>query len=180
MRPALRTPLRQRWVLIVAGLLLVAFAASADASDADPRAAEIKRRLERFGLKVTEVSYAPAKAPSAAVWAAGTVAQYDKPSWDKVTDQALTVWNVMFSVLKGEAASTLFVAPQDWTTYRLLIASTQGKIADFDKATRTVQTDADRTKAFQALLGSIVFRVYDLQQKKMIDDKVFVKEHFAK
>jgi len=177
MRPPLRL---QRWTWFLAGLLLVAIAASAGAAESDPRASEIKKRLERFGLKVTEVSFAPAKAPSPAVWAAGTAAQYDKPSWDKVTDQALTVWNVMFSVLKGEAATTLFVAPQDWKTYRLLVASPQGKIADFDKSTRTAQTDADRQKAFQALFGSIVFRVYDLQQKKMIDDKAFVKEHFAK
>lgn len=173
-------PLRQLCVLLLAGLLLVAVAASAGAADSDPRAAEIKRRLERFGLKVTDVSYAPAKPPVAAVWAAATAAQYDQPSWDKVTDQAMTVWNVMFAVLKGEAATTMFVAPQDWKTYRLLISSTQGKIADFDKSTRTATTDADRQKAFQALLGSIVFRVYDFQQKKMIDDKAFVKEYFAK
>ena len=168
------------WTSCALGLLLVALAASAGSAQTDPRAAEIKKPLERFGLKVTEVSFAPATAPSPAVWAAGTAAQYDKPSWDKVSEQALTVWNVMFAVLKGEAATTLFVAPQDWKTYRLLIASSQGKIVDFDKSTRTTQTDADRQKAFQALFGSIVFRVYDLQQQKLIDDKEFVKTHFTK
>jgi len=88
-------------------------------------------------------------------------------------------WNVMFAVLKGEAAATLFVAPQDWKTYRLLVATSQGKIAEFDKGTRTAQTDADRQKIFQALYGSIVFRVFDLQQQKMLDDKAFVKNCFT-
>jgi hypothetical protein len=170
----------QRSTYLLAGLLLVALATSAGSAESDPRSAEIKKRLERFGLKVTEVSFAPAKGPSPAAWAAGTAAQYDKPSWDKVTDQALTVWNVMFAVLKGEAAATLFIAPQDWKTYRLLVAASQGKIGEFDKGTRTAQTDADRQKVFQGLFAGIVFRVFDLQQQKMIDDKEFVKTHFTK
>jgi len=56
------------------GLLVVALATSTGSTQSDPRTAEIKKRLERFGLKVTEVSFAPAKAPSPAVWAAGTAA----------------------------------------------------------------------------------------------------------
>jgi hypothetical protein len=83
-------------------------------------------------------------------------------------------------VLKGEAAVTLFIAPQDWKTYRLLVAASQGKIGEFDKGTRTAQTDADRQKVFQGLFAGIVFRVFDLQQQKMIDDKEFVKTHFTK
>ena len=102
-----------------------------------------------------------------------------RPGWPAEAGYALRTHALISGLVANSTCHVLFVAPQDWKTYRLLVASSQGKIADFDKSTRTAQTDADRQKAFQALFGSIVFRVYDLQQQKMIDDKTFVKNFFA-
>ncbi len=45
---------------------------------------------------------------------------------------------------------------------------------------RAAQTDADRQKLFQTLYAGIVLWVFDLQQKKVIDDKEFVKNNFVK
>ncbi|MGQ0548223.1 MAG: hypothetical protein ACT4PY_00930 [Armatimonadota bacterium] len=146
----------------------------------DPRAAQIRQRLERQGLKVLDVSFVPAKGSSPAVWAAGTSAKYDQPSWDRVTDQALTVWNIMFAILKAEQPQTVLAAPQDWKQYRLFITAPLAKISAFDEGVRTAKTDADTQRVFQALYAGIVFRVFDLKQQKFIDDKEFVKVHFTK
>lgn len=168
-----------RWVLsLVVLVVLTGSAAAAPASD--PRTAEIKIRIERAGLKVVEVGFAPARDSAPAVWAAGTVAQYDRPSWEKVTHQALTVWNVLFAVLKKENPQTILSAPQDWKTYRLFIGTSLGKIAAFDEGARTAQTDAQRDQVFQALYAGIVFRVFDLQQQKLVDVNEFIKAHFTK
>ncbi len=161
-------------------LVLVALAASTGSAQPDSRGAEIKKRLERLGLKVTDVSFAPAKGPSPAVWAAGTVGTYAQPSWDRVLDQSLTVWNVMFTVLKGEPAKTVLSSPQDWKTFRLFVGTTLEKITAFDAGVRSAKTDADRQQLFQALYAGIIFRVFDMQQQKLIDDKEFVKNNFVK
>ena len=39
------------------GLLVVALATSTGSAQPDPRTAEIKKRLERFGMKVIDVSF---------------------------------------------------------------------------------------------------------------------------
>ena len=169
-----------RLPVLVTALCAVVLAAAAVAADADPRAAEIKRRLERLNLKVTDVSVAPAKGPAAAVWAAGTVATYAQPSWDKVIDQALTVWNVMFTVLKGEPPATVLSSAQDWKTYRLFVGITMARITAFDAGVRTAQTDADRDNLFKDLYAGIIFRVVDLQQQKLVNSNGFVKTHFLK
>lgn len=168
-----------RWVLSLVVLVVIA-GSTAAAPAGDPRTAEIRKRLERFGLKVVEVGFAPGRDSTPSVWAAETVAQYDRPSWEKVTHQGLTVWNVMFAVLKKENPQTILAAPQGWKTYRLFIATSLGKIAAFDEGVRTAQTDADRDRVFQALYDGIMFRVFDLQQQKLIDANEFIKAHFTK
>jgi hypothetical protein len=86
----------------------------------------------------------------------------------------------MFAVLKGEDPQTMLAVPQDWKQFRLFVATTLGKIAAFDAGVRAARTDADTRRVFQALYAGIVFRVFDLQRQKLIDDKEFVRVHSAK
>ncbi|HET8679873.1 MAG TPA: hypothetical protein VFM39_07105 [bacterium] len=167
-------------VAVIVWCLLAAagHAASTPPVPSDTQSAEIKRRLERVGFRVTEVAYAPATANGPAVWVGGTMAKYDQPNWDRVTDQALTVWNIMFGVLKNENPQVWLSAPQDWKTYRLFVTTTLAKIVAFDQGVKTAQTDADRQKVFQALYAGITLRVIDLQTKKLVDDKDFIKNYF--
>jgi hypothetical protein len=164
--------------VVAAAVLALAVAPAGHALAVDPRAAQIKARLEYFGLKVLRVEFAAATTTAPPVWAATTAASYEQPSWDKVTDQAMTVWNVMFAVLKTEDPKTIFAAPQDWKTYRLFVSTKLGDVAAFDAGLRAAKTDAEKLKAIQTLYKTINFRVFDLQAQKMIDDKEFVKAHF--
>jgi hypothetical protein len=148
------------------------------AQSTDPRAALIKGRVESQGLKVTSVDFAPAKGTAPAVWAVGTVATYQDPSWIRITDQALTVWGVMFAVLRQEAPATLLATSQDWKTYRLLVATTLGDLTAFDASARTARTDADKQKATETLHKTIRFRVFDLQTQKAVDVNEFARLHF--
>lgn len=65
----------------------------------------------------------------AVVLAAGTAATCSQPSWDKVIDQALTVWNVQFAVLKGEPPATVLSSAQDWKTFRSFVGFVKGYFA---------------------------------------------------
>lgn len=165
-------------VAAIVWCLLTAVGHAAPTMPSDTRSAEIKRRLERVGFRVTEVAYAPATATGPAVWVGGTMAKYDQPNWDRVTDQALTVWNVMFGVLKDENPQVWLSSSQDWKTYRLFVTTTLAKIVAFDQGVKTAQTDADRQKVFQALYGGITLRVVDLQTKKLVNDRDFIKSYF--
>jgi hypothetical protein len=166
---------------VLAGLLTTgATAAPAPSASPDPRLAEIRRRLEHFGLRVVDVGHAPATASAPDLWIAVTVAKYDQPSWDRVTDQALTVWNVLYAMLRREAPRTLLASAQDWKTYRLFLSTSLEKIAAFDQGVRTAQTDANRTKVFQALYTGAMLRVFDLQQQKWLESSEFVKQWFVK
>ncbi|MGQ0571086.1 MAG: hypothetical protein ACT4P5_16415 [Armatimonadota bacterium] len=161
---------------VIAALLVGAGAARA--APADPRPGQIKALLENQGLKVILVDFAPAKGASPPVWAAGTAATYQDPSWDKVTDQALTVWNSMYVVLRKEDPKNVLVSTQDWRTYRLFVSTSLGTIVAFDAGVRAAKTDAERGKVMQGLYKNVTLRVFDLRQQKLIDTSEFAKSHF--
>jgi hypothetical protein len=164
--------------IVTAAVILFGGWINAASGAADPRPGHIKALVENQGLKVLSVDFAPAKGAAPPVWAVGTVATYRDPSWEKVTDQALSVWNSMFVVLRKEDPKNVFVNVQDWKTYRLVVSTTLSAIVAFDGGVRTATTDADRGKVMQSLYRSITLRVYDLRQQKFVDTGEFAKQHF--
>lgn len=158
--------------LVTAGLLC-AVAGLAWAQSADPRAGQIKSRLERLGFKVSEVSFAPAKGPAPPVWVAVAAAKYTQPTWTRITDQSLDMWNVMFSLIRKDDPKTLVVSAQDWQTYRLFLSTELRHLTAFDRSAATARTDAEKVKGVQILQKTIVFRVFDLKKQQLVDPATF-------
>ncbi|MDR7421580.1 MAG: hypothetical protein QN159_03820 [Armatimonadota bacterium] len=168
---------------VLAAVLACALAAAAapvPSPSPDPRIAEIRRRIEHLGLRVTDAGHAPATSSAPAVWLAITPAQYREPSWARVTDQALTVWAVMFHVLKSAPDRTLLISAQDWRTFRLFVSTPFGSVAAFDRGVRTARTDTDRQKTHEALYAGATLRVFDLRQEKWLETTEFVRQWFTK
>jgi hypothetical protein len=164
----------------VAAFLLVAMLApTAGAQSVEARVGQITQRLERMGYKVLDAGFLPGKDTLPPVWIVLTAAKYSRPSWSRVSDQTMTVWNVMFSVLRSENPNTLFSVGHDWGKYRLLFSTQHQNLATFDAKVRAAKGDAEGQQASQALWKAVAIRIYEMPSLKQLKVNDFVSKYFV-
>jgi hypothetical protein len=145
----------------------------------DPRVAQIKAGLEQQGLRVMTVGFMPAKDNQLPRWYAETAANYPRPGYGPVAQQALMIWGVMHGIVKQDPPQTVLIGDQVWTKYSLLFAVQIGTLTQFADAYQKATSNDGRQQAFQVLFRAAQFRVYDNERGQFVDDKDFVNKNFV-
>jgi hypothetical protein len=145
----------------------------------DPRAAQIKAGLEQQGLRVLQVGFLPAKDNQLPRWYAETAANYPRPAYGPVAQQALLIWAVMYNVVGQDPPQTILIGDQSWSKYSFLFAVQIGTLKQFADAFQRAATDNDRQRALQFLFRAAEFRVYDNERRQFVDEKDFVNKNFV-
>jgi hypothetical protein len=146
----------------------------------DPRIAQIRAGLEQYGLRVHKVGFLPASGNELPRWYAETAANYPRPDFGPVAQQALTIWAVMFNVVGQDPPQTVLIGDQVWSKYSLLFAVQLGSVRTFADSFRAAGNDQGRQQqALQALFQAARFRVYDNERRQFVDEKDFVNKNFT-
>lgn len=112
-------------------------------------------------------------------------ANYAKPSVDRVQEQALSVWSVLYVSLGSdvnvpETDRWFFVAGEYWTKYVLYLYLS---VHDARKALRKFLAAGDdpaaKSRAEDEMLDAIQFKVFDVERQKLVDEKEFQDKHFV-
>jgi hypothetical protein len=149
------------------------------APPSDPRVSQIKAGLEQQGLRVLKVAFIPGSGQQLPRWYAETAANYAKPDYGPVGQQALMIWAAMYNVVSQDPPQTVLIGDQVWTKYSFLHAVQIGSLKVFVDNYRGATTDAAKTEALQTLFRAANFRVYDNERRQFVDEKDFVNKNFG-
>lgn len=163
---------------VLALALLVGLPVLAGAQSIDQRLARIKAGLEREGLKVLEVRYAPADRSGPAYWFGVTAAAYSQPSWPAVAKQAVVSWLVMNETTAPDPAETMLMSAQVWTKWMIQIGQQNRLVTEFAAQLKAARTDAEKNAAVNKVLGRFLVRIFDLERNQFVDVKDFVNKNF--
>jgi hypothetical protein len=148
-------------------------------ANTDPRIAQVRAAVERQGQRVSEITVVRNE-QGYLVWIVFTSADYSQPSAQKVIAHASSVWWSTWNVVSGDPPNTVMISAQQWSKYIIGMKITNQAYTAFVSAYRAATTDAQRSAAFDDMLKRSSVEFFDIETKRLVDNKDFIDKNFAR
>jgi hypothetical protein len=137
----------------------------------DPRIQRLRDGLQQQGHRVLETGFEPQSQNSS---------PYAQPSYSAVLKGGFDIWNVMFPIAAQDQPQTGMLTSQVWTKYAIVLITSVGQYKELISALQQAQTQDAKNQVFGNFVSRIVFRVWDLERRQLVDQQDFVNKNFAR